>query len=146
MALMPKLAVVLWQLPAQLPANLDLLDHVLVSLAAWPEARHAIEFRNQSWLSDDVATRLARAQIIAVQSDAPDWPLWDKVTTDTVYVRMHGHTRLYRSEYTPKALQRWADRIRHWCTEDRTVHVYFDNTDEGAAPVDGRRLRELVGV
>jgi uncharacterized protein YecE (DUF72 family) len=67
-------------------------------------------------------------------SDARDWPCWDAVTTDLVYVRLHGHTRTYASSYSGAALARWAARLRRWQRERREVHLYFDNDADGAAP------------
>jgi uncharacterized protein YecE (DUF72 family) len=42
-------------------------------------------------------------------SDAPDWPMWEEVTTDFVYVWLHGHTRKYASSYSKAVLTRWGD-------------------------------------
>jgi uncharacterized protein YecE (DUF72 family) len=82
--------------------------------------------------------------VAVCQSDAADWPLWDTVTTDLVYIRLHGHTRTYASAYSSGSLRRWAERIVEWSSSGRTVHVYFDNDAEGAAPRDALRLRQLV--
>ena len=41
-------------------------------------------------------------------SDAPDWPLWGRVTTDVVYIRLHGHTRKYASNNSKRSLENWA--------------------------------------
>lgn len=76
-------------------------------------------------------------------SDAPDWPMWEEVTTDLVYIRLHGHTRKYASNYGTPALRKWATRIRRWLKENRVVHVYFDNDAEGAAPRNALTLLEL---
>jgi uncharacterized protein YecE (DUF72 family) len=70
--------------------------------------------------------------------------MWDAITTDMVYVRLHGHTRTYASAYGAASLKKWAARISQWLTEERDVHVYFDNDAEGAAPRDALRLIELV--
>jgi len=77
-------------------------------------------------------------------SDAPDWPMWDRVTTDLVYIRLHGHTRKYASSYSNAALNRWAARIRGWLNENRNVHIYFDNDAEGAAPKNALTLLEML--
>ena len=63
-------------------------------------------------------------------SDAPDWPLWDRVTTDVVYIRLHGHTGKYASNYRKSSLKKWAKRAECWLHENRDVHVYFDNDAE----------------
>jgi uncharacterized protein YecE (DUF72 family) len=78
-------------------------------------------------------------------SDAPDWPMWDHVTTDLVYIRLHGHTRKYASNYSKAALKRWAARAKCWLKENRDVHVYFDNDAEAAAPKNALTLLEILG-
>jgi uncharacterized protein YecE (DUF72 family) len=139
-----KLAVVLWQLPARFGKDLVRLDDFATALMAWPEPRHAVEFRDRSWFDAGVADCLAAHRIANCQSDAADWPLWDAVTTDLVYLRLHGHSRTYASAYSTPHLARWADRIRGWLAEGREVHAYFDNTASGAAIRDARRLADML--
>jgi uncharacterized protein YecE (DUF72 family) len=141
-----KLAAVLWQLPGNFHSHLDRLEQFAQALDSWSNVRHAIEFRHASWFSDEVADCLGRHRIAACQSDAADWPMWDAVTTDMVYVRLHGHSRTYASSYSRATLQRWAARIGEWRAQGRTVHVYFDNDAEGAAPGDALRLMEYAGL
>ena len=139
-----KLAAVVWQLPADFHCDLDRLRGFLPELARWPEARHALELRHRSWFTPAVAELLGEARVAVVLSDAPDFPMWRAITTDMVYLRLHGHVRKYASRYHAAHLRRWAADIARWRDEGRTVHCYFDNDAEGAAPRDARRLIELV--
>src|SRR5882724_318616 len=82
--------------------------------------------------------------VAVCMSDAPDWPMWDRVTTDLVYIRLHGHTRKYASSYSKLALNKWATHIRGWLNKNRSVHVYFDNDAEGAAPKNALTLLEIL--
>lgn len=143
-ALGDKLAAVLWQLPGNFHLHLDRLQEFVAALDCWNNVRHAIEFRHRSWFAEETRRCLAQRRIAICLSDAADWPLWDEVTTDLVYLRLHGHSRTYASAYARASLQYWADRIRRWHREGRTVHVYFDNDGEGAAPRDARRLMSLL--
>ena len=144
-ALGAKLAVVLWQLPGNFGCNLERLEAFAKALGTWRRARHAIEFRHASWFRKEVADCLRRHRIAVCQSDAADWPRWDAVTTDLVYVRLHGRPRTYASSYGERALRAWARRIRRWQREGRAVHVYFDNDARGAAPRNAERLIALLG-
>jgi uncharacterized protein YecE (DUF72 family) len=144
LALGDKLAAVVWQLPGNFHKHLDRLEGFAVALGAWKEVRHALEFRHRSWFDDEVAECLRAHRLAACMSDAADWPLWDAVTTDMVYVRLHGHTRTYASAYSAESLKRWTDRVQGWLAEGRDVHVYFDNDAEGAAPYDALKLLNLV--
>jgi uncharacterized protein YecE (DUF72 family) len=118
-----KLAVVLWQLPGNFKKNVERLMDFLEALGAWPQVHHAIEFRHESWFDDEVAAALGRYGVANCISDAADWPIWEAVTTDLVYVRLHGHERTYASCYSEKQLAMWARRARGWLDEGRAVHV-----------------------
>lgn len=139
-----KLAAVVWQLPHNLHRNVERLEGFARALRCWRRVRHAIEFRHPSWFDQDVAACLRRYRIAACQSDAADWPLWDAVTADLVYVRLHGHTLTYASNYSEAALKAWAAKARRWMAEGRDVHVYFDNDAYGNAPRNALRLIELL--
>ena len=139
-----RLAAVVWQLPAFLKKDIERLEKFLRNLRHWKSTRHAIEFRDKSWFDDEVADCLERHAVAICMSDAPDWPMWDRVTTDVVYIRLHGHTRKYASSYSKPALGKWATRTQRWLEENRAVHVYFDNDAEGAAPRNALRLLEML--
>jgi uncharacterized protein YecE (DUF72 family) len=141
-----KLAVVIWQLPAAFARDLGRLDEFLGVLGSWPETRHALELRHPSWFTEDVAARLAAARVASCLSDAPDFPMWGAVTTDLVYVRLHGHTRKYASSYARRTLAAWAARARAWAREGRDVHIYFDNDAEGAALPNASTLTRMLGL
>jgi uncharacterized protein YecE (DUF72 family) len=143
-ALGDKLAAVVWQLPARLALDLDRLDGFLRALARWPEVRHAFEARHRSWFVEPVAARLAAAGVAVCLSDAPDFPMWRELTTDLVYVRLHGHTRKYASSYRRDHLRRWAADVDRWTREGRDVHVYLDNDAEGAAVANALTLQAEV--
>ena len=139
-----KLAVVVWQLPKSLKKSMERLEAFAGNLDEWPWVRHAIEFRDESWFENGVAECLARHSIAACQSDAADWPLWSAVTTDLVYVRLHGHTHTYASRYSDSLLDEWGEKTRKWLWEGRDVHVYFDNDSQGHAPWDALRLLKRI--
>lgn len=141
-----KLAVVLWQMPARLKKDLGRLAAFAAALEDWPAVRHALEFRHASWFDDETADLLARHRFAACMSDAAAWPMWQRVTADLVYMRLHGHTDTYHSRYSDRALDAWAARIAGWSREGRAVQVYFDNTDGGHAPKDAKRLMARLGM
>jgi uncharacterized protein YecE (DUF72 family) len=143
-ALQHKLAVVLWQLPASLEQNLSRLNDFIDALRQlWPEVRQCIEFRHESWFDQQTASCLAEAGIAVCQSDALTWPIWEQITAGLVYIRLHGHERTYYSSYSDKELGLWAERIGQWLRQGYEVHVYFDNTADGAAPVNANALKAM---
>lgn len=139
-----KLLAVVWQLPSNFACDLARLDDFLGALAAWPDVRHALELRHRSWFTDEVAAHLAASRVASCMGDAPDFPMWRAVTTDLVYVRLHGHTRKYASSYSPASLRRWAADAERWLAEGRDVHVYLDNDAEGHAVTNAIDLRALL--
>jgi uncharacterized protein YecE (DUF72 family) len=141
-----KLAAMLWQLPPNLHKDMHKLEHFAAMLDAWPEVRHVIEFRDKSWFDDEVADLMARERLAVCQSDAADWPMWRAVTTDLVFVRLHGHQATYASSYRRASLVRWAKRVREWIQQGRAVHVYFDNDSQGHAPWNALELARLLGL
>lgn len=139
-ALGERLAAVLWQLPRSLRRDDSRLEGFLARLALWPHARHAVEFRHRSWFVPEVAERLAARGVAICQSDAADWPLWDAVSSDLVYLRLHGHRATYRSRYGAAEIAAWAAKAARWWREGRAILAFFDNTDAGGAPADAAVL------
>ncbi|MCL3862439.1 DUF72 domain-containing protein [Actinotalea sp. K2] len=173
LALEAKLGPILWQLPAtlgyepdRLAAFFDLLprttaDAVRLASAhdakvegrAWVRTevdrpiRHVLEVRHASYEVPGFTQLLRRHGIGLVVADtAGRWPFLTEVTTDLVYVRLHGDKELYVSGYDDVALDRWAARVRTWAEAGHDVLVYFDNDVKVRAPVDAQRLAGLLGV
>jgi uncharacterized protein YecE (DUF72 family) len=144
-ALADKLAAVLWQLPATLAKNVKQLEIFANHLQIWPDVAHAIEFRHPSWFDAEVADTMRHCGLTVCQSDAATWPLWEAVTSNVVYVRLHGHAVTYQSNYSDDELFEWAVKANRWLEEGSDVHVYFDNDSHGHAPHNAVRLIELLG-
>lgn len=126
--------------------------------------RHAVEIRNSSFLQESFIDLLRQHGIALVVADtAGKWPLVEELTTDFMYLRLHGDKELYTSGYDEEALTRWAQRIRLWhqgrqpddahriashqaSTGPRHVFCYFDNDVKVRAPYDARRLLEMLGL
>ena len=132
--------------------------------------RHCMEIRHSSFVSPEFIALLREHNIGLVVADTVDWPLLFDVTSDFVYVRLHGSEELYSSGYGDDALDTWADRVVRWaCGQEaqdeppssrlhghhastklprkrktREVYVYFDNDAKVRAPFDARGLRERV--
>jgi len=80
-----------------------------------------------------------------VADSAGRWPRAEVVTSDLVYVRLHGDRELYTSGYSDAALDGWAARVEDWRRRSDVV-VYFDNDAKGFAPHDARRLQQRLGI
>jgi uncharacterized protein YecE (DUF72 family) len=175
LALDQKLGPILWQLPPNLGFNADRVDAFLAQLppsagsaakiaarhdqripddraltkAAHPRyrLRHAIEPRHESFRTPEFYRLLRRYKMALVISDNPGkWPIFTEITTDLMYVRLHGHDQLYVSGYSDHELDEWAAKIRSWTERGCDVYVYFDNDAKVHAPFDAMSLMERLGV
>ena len=109
--------------------------------------RHAVEIRHPSFMNDDFVSLLKEHDIGLVVADtAGKWPKMFHVTSDFVYVRLHGDVKIYTSGYTERALASWARRIRAWAKNGRDVYVYFDNDVKVQAPFDALNLMRMLGL
>jgi uncharacterized protein YecE (DUF72 family) len=109
--------------------------------------RHAVEVRHPSFMTSEFVRLLRQHDIGLVVADtAGKWPKMFHVTSNFVYVRLHGDIKIYTSGYSDKALDSWARRIRSWDRDGRDVYVYFDNDVKVKAPFDAlnlmRKLRQ----
>ena len=176
LALQDRLGPLLWQLPERLGYDADLLasffdllprtvgeaaalarhhdgkvpvDRALTRSPrgyADRRIRHALEFRHESFCTDEAFALLREHDIACVVADsAGRWPRAEVVTSDLAYVRLHGDQELYTSGYSDGALDGWAERIRDW-SRTADVVVYFDNDAKGFAPYDAMRLIERLGT
>jgi uncharacterized protein YecE (DUF72 family) len=103
--------------------------------------RHAVEIRHPSFMNNDFIALLKKHDVGLVVADtAGKWPKMFHVTTDFVYVRLHGDVKIYTSGYSERALASWARRIRSWAKDGRDVYVYFDNDVKVKAPFDALNL------
>jgi uncharacterized protein YecE (DUF72 family) len=139
-----KSRAVLWQAPGSLQKDLDVLQEFGKKLADWPGVEHVLEFRHESWFDQETAKVMHDLNLGNCISDSGKWPRWDQVTGSVAYVRLHGAPETYVSAYSDEELQQWAEKIKNWINEGKTVHIYFDNTDQGAAADNALTLQGML--
>lgn len=127
--------------------------------------RHAVEIRHDSFIDEAFIALLRKYKVALVVADtAREWPYYEDVCADFMYLRLHGDKELYASGYSDDALERWAARISAWSggsqpddarlisgkagpnKASRDVFCYFDNDIKVKAPRDARRLMEKLGL
>jgi uncharacterized protein YecE (DUF72 family) len=108
--------------------------------------RHAFEVRHPSYFCDEFYDLLRSHKCALVFADtAGKFEYAEVVTTDFVYIRLHGSTELYVSGYSDDELDDWAARIRRWQGRNRRdAYVYFDNDAKVHAPHDALRLAKRL--
>jgi len=139
-----KIKAVIWQAPASLHKDIETLREIGSRLKEWPGVSHVLEFRHESWFDEQTAQTMHDFNLGNCISDAGKWPRWDRVTGDTAYVRLHGSPDTYVSSYSQQELGEWAEKARAWLDQGKAVHVYFDNTDQGAAAEDALSLQAML--
>ena len=118
-----------------------------LAIDAQRSLRHAVEIRHPSFMNEDFVALLRKHGIGLVVADtAGKWPKLFHVTSDFVYVRLHGDVKIYTSGYSEGALASWARRIRKWDKDGRDVYVYFDNDVKVRAPFDALNLMRKLGL
>ncbi|KAA0695956.1 DUF72 domain-containing protein [Halopseudomonas laoshanensis] len=183
-----KLGATLWQFPPSFKFDPERFGHFLSLLPATVSAarrcaaqatrgepqptsklpaktrlRHAVEIRHSSFACDEFIALLRKYKVALVIADtAGKWPFLEDVTSDFLYLRLHGDKQLYSSGYSEKALTHWEKRIRSWTSgaqprdaqrvskkqpskrSSRDLFCYFDNDIKVRAPFDARRLLEKL--
>jgi uncharacterized protein YecE (DUF72 family) len=190
LALREKLGPLLWQLPPQFAYDRERLETffellprdtseaarlarkhddkvrkgVLTKTDRVRPLRHALEIRHETFVSPEFIQLLRKHDVALVVADtAGKWPFLEDVTSDFVYVRLHGDEQLYVSGYSKESLDAWAAKVRLW-SEGRTptgrlaspdklarkaaraVYVYFDNDAKVHAPFDALSLAARLGI
>jgi uncharacterized protein YecE (DUF72 family) len=119
----------------------------LVDAPAVVPYRHAFEVRHPSYFHDEFYAILREHNMAFVIADtAGKFDYAEEVTADFAYVRLHGSSALYSSDYTDEELAAWTAKIRRWMREGRDVYVYFDNDAKVHAPYNAMQLADLVGL
>ena len=113
--------------------------------AAAVRYRHAFEVRHPSFFTTEFYELLRAYDAALVIADtAGKYQMVEELTTDFVYVRLHGSTTLYASNYEDDELDAWAQRVARWREDGRDVYVYFDNDARGHAPRNAATLATLT--
>jgi uncharacterized protein YecE (DUF72 family) len=169
LALNEKLGPIVWQLPERVKFDADRFERFFAMLPrdteaavaiarqhdarvegrSWTETdrrrviRHALEPRHPEFVTAQSIDLLRHYGVALVVADSGTWPRFEEVTTDFMYLRLHGSPHTYASQYTSRALEEWAGKIEKW-KRGRDVYVYFDNDGQAHAPQDAQRLAERL--
>jgi uncharacterized protein YecE (DUF72 family) len=134
----PKLGPLLFQLPPNFKADTGRLADVLALLP--PDVRAAFEFRNPTWFTDEVYTRLAARNAALCIADNDDG------ATPAVATADWGYLRLRATGYSDVDLRGWLATMHRIGGRWRDAHVFFKHEDEGTGPALGARLTSLTAT
>lgn len=134
----PKLGPLFFQLPPNFKADTGRLADVLALLP--PDVRAAFEFRNPTWFTDDVYTRLAARNAALCIADNDDG------ATPAVATADWGYLRLRATGYSDDDLRAWLATMRRIGGRWRDAYVFFKHEEEGTGPALGARLMSLAAT
>ena len=137
-----KLGPILVQLPPTFSCDIERLRR---TLAAFPASiRVAVEFRHDSWYTDEVRSLLAEYGAALCLADRRKvlTPLWR--TADWSYVRFHEGNAAPPPCYTADEMAEWAARIAASWAPDADVYAYFNNDPRACALRDAVVFAEAL--
>jgi uncharacterized protein YecE (DUF72 family) len=132
----PRLGPLLFQLPPNFTVDTGRLADVLALLP--PDVRAAFEFRNPTWFTEEVYTRLAGRNAALCIADNDDG------ATPVVATADWGYLRLRASGYDDDDLRAWLATMHRIGPRWRDAFVFFKHEDEGTGPALAARLAKLA--
>ncbi len=151
----PRLGPVLMQLPPTMAADPAALDGCLDAFSkfrppvedagAWAGVRVAVEFRHESWFTEQTRDVLASHNAALCWADRQEQavsPLWR--TADWGYLRLHEGADRHWPRYRRKALSGWVSALAGNWQPGEDVFVFFNNDQGAAAPHDASAFGVLA--
>jgi uncharacterized protein YecE (DUF72 family) len=127
-----RLGPVLFQLAPNLKADLPTLTAFVERLPK--DIRCAFEFRNKSWLIDEVYRLFEKHGIALCLAESDKFEVPEVVTAGFVYVRLR------KEDYLLEERAEVADRVRGMLAGGRDVYVFFKHEDTPAGAVYAEEL------
>ena len=134
----PQLAALLFQLPPNFKKDLVVLNEFLSLLP--PKTTAAFEFRNQSWLDDEVYAALKARNIALCIADSGARQTPAIATADYAYLRLRDEG------YGDAEIARWTETAKQLDATCSDVYVYFKHEDEGKGAAFGQRMLGNLGI
>jgi len=133
-----RLGPILFQLPPQLRCDPDLLRNYLDLLPK--DLRYAFEFRNVSWLADNVYEELRSRNIALCVAESEKLEVPEVITAGFVYYRLR------KPDYTEPDVRVLAVRAKELLATGRDLYLMFKHEDTPEGALNAERLIELAGA
>jgi uncharacterized protein YecE (DUF72 family) len=133
-----KLGPVLFQLPPQFRCDVPLLADYLAIVP--PVVKIAFEFRNTSWLNDEVYGVLTQHNVCLCLAESEKLEIPHVFTADFVYFRLR------KPQYSPEDRKAIAVSVREILEKGKSAYVFFkhDETPDGAFQAE-ELLQQIAG-
>ena len=136
-----KLAGFLYQFPPSFKNSEENLNRILENIEV--DYLNVIEFRHESWWSEEIFKILEENKIIFSGVSFPG-KLSEEVIINSkkiLYYRLHGKPVLYKSEYSEDFLNNLAEKIKN---SDKKSFIFFNNTWGTSAIKNGKYFQEKL--
>jgi uncharacterized protein YecE (DUF72 family) len=133
---------ILYQLPPRWAFNRERLEEFMALLP--PDLIHVFEFREKSWITEEVLALLDARGIAFCVHDMPGsaTPRW--ASGPIAYIRFHGGEGKYWGRYSDEGLLSWSDWIVEQSRLGREVWCFFNNDMFAHAIDDALTLRSML--
>jgi uncharacterized protein YecE (DUF72 family) len=138
------LGPILYQLPPHWHLDLHRLGSFLDILPE--DLLHVFEFRDQSWLVEDVFALLEEREVSYCIHDLPGIVAPRRAVGPIVYVRFHGVEQKYQGGYPAPTLRSWWKWMKEEIRNGKDLYVYFNNDAEAHAVHNALRLKQMAGL
>ncbi len=136
-----KLGIILFQLPHHWKFNKERLERFLHQLPN--DFEYAFEFREKSWWNDNTYELLNKHNAAFCIYHMPDEEAPREITSDTIYIRLHGTRKKYSGSYSLQQLTGWKRWITNRLDKVNSVYVFFNNDEKAIAPQNALKLRNM---
>lgn len=140
--LKPHLGPILFQIPPNWHLDIKRLEGFLKALDE--NYRYAFEFRDRSWLVKEVFSLLKKHKVAFCIYDLKGFQTPIEITTNFVYIRLHGPKKAYSGSYSKIALQKWAKIIKNFQKNKLDVFCYFNNDENAYAIKNALVLKNML--
>ena len=134
-----KLGAILVQIPPKLEFDRELANRFFKTMREFTSVMIAFEPRHLSWTSKEALSLLDFYDVTKVEAD-PDRCPTPPNKSKPRYIRLHGSPQIYKSDYSPEVLKKWAEDLKggppSW--------VIFDNTTFGHATTNALDLKRQL--
>ncbi|MGH7769769.1 MAG: DUF72 domain-containing protein [Candidatus Binatia bacterium] len=138
-----KLGPLLFQLPPQMKIDLDRLKGLIGALGRRKNLKVALEFRHESWFTEEVYEMVDRVGWTVCLADWLDAGREISVVGPFAYIRRHGRTARYASCYSDAQLKEDARVAMKVAQQGKNVYIYFNNDAQAHAI---RNAQTLIGM
>lgn len=135
-----KLSNILFQFPPSFRYTEENLSNILHNITY--NSKNVLEFRHASWWNEEVIQILREHHLTFCSVSFPALSEEITLTTNNVYVRMHGVPELFKSSYSDEELKSLRERLP---SNAEKIFIYFNNTTFEAGFTNARTMEILTG-